>query len=72
MSRLFQNKTVDGINEHADVLSASGWNIILIISKVIITYMSNIYLTFIRPVLEYACEVWDGCYERDIEKLEYC
>ena len=32
--------------------------------------LSNIYLTFIRPVLEYACEVWDGCYERDIEKLE--
>jgi hypothetical protein len=28
--------------------------------------LSNIYLTFIRPVLEYACEVWDGCYERDI------
>ena len=23
--------------------------------------LSNIYLTFIRPVLEYACEVWDGC-----------
>jgi hypothetical protein len=21
--------------------------------------LSNIYLTFIRPVLEYACEVWD-------------
>jgi hypothetical protein len=32
--------------------------------------LSNIYLTFIIPVLEYACEVWDGCYERDIEKLE--
>ena len=32
--------------------------------------MSNINLAFIRPVLEYACEVWDGCYERDIEKLE--
>ena len=32
--------------------------------------LSNIYLTFIRPVLEYACEVWDGCYERYIEKLE--
>ena len=31
--------------------------------------MSNtsIYLTFIRPVLEYACEV---CYERDIEKIQ--
>jgi hypothetical protein len=32
--------------------------------------LSNIYLTFIRPVLEYACEVWDGCDERDIEKFE--
>jgi hypothetical protein len=32
--------------------------------------LSNMYLTFIRPVLEYACEVWHGCYERDIEKLE--
>jgi hypothetical protein len=32
--------------------------------------LSNINLAFIRPVLEYACEVWDGCYERDIEKLE--
>ena len=35
---------------------------------------NNIYLTFIRQVyiyvLEYACEVWDGCYERDIEELE--
>jgi hypothetical protein len=32
--------------------------------------LSNIYLTFIRPVLEYTCELWDGSYERDIEKLE--
>jgi hypothetical protein len=32
--------------------------------------LSNIYLTFIRPTLEYACEVWDGCFEREIEKLE--
>ena len=35
---------------------------------------NNIYLTFIRQVyiyvLEYGCEVWDGCYERDIEELE--
>jgi hypothetical protein len=31
---------------------------------------TSIYLTFIRPVLEYACEVWDGCFERDIEKIE--
>ena len=32
--------------------------------------LSHIYLTFIRPVMEYACEVWDGCLEKDAEKLE--
>ena len=32
--------------------------------------MSNIYLTFIRLLLEYACEDWDGCCEREIERLE--
>ena len=32
--------------------------------------LSNIYLTFIRPTLEYACEVWDGCFEREVAKLE--
>ena len=26
--------------------------------------LSNIFLTFIRPTLEYACEVWDGCFEQ--------
>ena len=32
--------------------------------------LANIYLTFIRPHLEYACEVWDGCFNREIDKLE--
>jgi hypothetical protein len=32
--------------------------------------LSNIYLTFIRPTLEYACEVWNGCFEREVAKLE--
>jgi hypothetical protein len=32
--------------------------------------LSNIDLTFIRPTLEYACEVWDGCFEREVAKLE--
>jgi hypothetical protein len=32
--------------------------------------LSNIYLTFIKPTLEYACEVWDGCFEREVAKLE--
>jgi hypothetical protein len=31
--------------------------------------LSNIYLTTTRPTLEYACEVWDGCFEREVVKL---
>ena len=31
--------------------------------------LSNIYLIVIRPTLEYACEVWDGCFEREVVKL---
>ncbi|PJE77993.1 hypothetical protein CI610_03077 [invertebrate metagenome] len=30
----------------------------------------RIYKTYILPVLEYACEVWDGCTSSDSEKLE--
>ena len=33
-------------------------------------YLSRIYLTFIRPVMEYACELWDGCSQQDSDKLE--
>ena len=32
--------------------------------------LSNIYLCFIRPVVEYACEVWDGCFEKEVKKLK--
>ena len=32
--------------------------------------LSNMHLTFIRPTSEYSCEVWDGCVEREIAKLE--
>ena len=32
--------------------------------------LSNIYLNFIMPTLEYACEVWDVCFEREVTKLE--
>lgn len=30
----------------------------------------RIYKSFILPILEYACEVWDGCTERDKQRLE--
>ena len=32
--------------------------------------LHKIYNTFILPLLEYACEVWDGCSKQDEEKLE--
>ena len=32
--------------------------------------LETIYFTFIRPKLEYACQIWDDCCERDKESLE--
>ena len=32
--------------------------------------MKKIYLTFIRPSLEYFCEVWDNCSQTDNDRLE--
>jgi hypothetical protein len=32
--------------------------------------LSKLYVTFVRPLLEYASVVWDGCSSAKIEKLE--
>ena len=32
--------------------------------------LNKIYVTYILPLLEYACELWDGCSTRDVNKLE--
>ena len=32
--------------------------------------LDKMYNTFILPILEYGCEVWDGCSKGDIDKLE--
>ena len=32
--------------------------------------LEKIYLTFIRPLVEYSCEVWDNCSQRDNDRLE--
>ena len=34
-------------------------------------YLARIYLTFIRPVMEYACELWDGCTQQEADNLEH-
>jgi hypothetical protein len=33
-------------------------------------FLENIYNTFIRPLLEYSCEVWDSCTVADAGRLE--
>jgi hypothetical protein len=35
-----------------------------------INYLEKNYLTFIRPVLEYASEVWDNCGQINSDRLE--
>jgi hypothetical protein len=32
--------------------------------------LNKIYVTYILPLLEYACELWVGCCSRDANKLE--
>ena len=32
--------------------------------------LEKIYLTFIRPLLEYSCKVWDNCSQTDNDRLE--
>lgn len=32
--------------------------------------LSKMYITFVRPILEYASVVWDGCSQHDNDKLE--
>ena len=34
------------------------------------TVLNKLYCTYIRPLLEYASEVWDGCNENDANRLE--
>jgi hypothetical protein len=33
-------------------------------------YLENNYLVFIRPILEYASEVWDNCRQTNCNRLE--
>jgi hypothetical protein len=33
-------------------------------------YLEKIYLVFIRPILEYASEVWDNCGQTNCNRLE--
>jgi hypothetical protein len=32
--------------------------------------LEKIHLAFIRPLLEYSCEIWDNCSQTDNDRLE--
>jgi len=32
--------------------------------------LETIYFTYILPLLEYACELWDGCTQQEYNKIE--
>jgi hypothetical protein len=32
--------------------------------------LEAIYFTYILPLLEYACELWDGCTQQEYNKIE--
>ena len=59
---------------HIDNICKSAFKEINIIKKLKYTLsrsaLNKIYNTFILPILEYACEVWDGCTKFDEDKLE--
>ena len=33
-------------------------------------FLRNLYLSFVRPILEYGSVVWDGCTSNDSDMLE--
>ena len=60
--------------KHIETIRGSAMKSINILRKLKYTRsrktLNKIYNTFILPLLEYACEVWDGCSKLDEEKLE--
>ena len=61
-------------SDHIDHICKSALKEINVVKKLKYTLsrsaLNKIYNTFILPLLEYACEVWDGCSKGDEEKLE--
>ena len=59
---------------HIDNITTSALKQVYVLRKLKFTLskkgLSDIYITFIRPFLEYACELWDGCFEYDSDKIE--
>ena len=61
-------------SNHIDNILASASKTIAIMKKMKYNLsrraLNQIYLSYVRPILEYSCIVWDGCTEQCSEKLE--
>ena len=62
------------MTKHIDKLIESATNQLNVVRKLKYrlnrNYLEKNYLTFIRPVLEYASEVWDNCGQINSDRLE--
>lgn len=61
-------------SKHIDIIIARATKQVAVLRKlkfiVSRNFLENIYITFIRPLLEYCCEVWDNCSITDSNRLE--
>ena len=61
------NKHIDEIIKKVSAYIATLRKLKLVLNR---HNLEKIYLTYIRPLLEYACEVWDNCGLINSNKLE--
>ena len=61
-------------SKHIDLITESASKQISFLRKIKYQFskqnLNILYCTYIRPLLEYASEVWDGCSQTDSNKLE--
>ena len=57
---------------HIDYILSKASKQVCVLRKFILKgeILEKIYLTFIRPLLEYSCEVWDNCSQTGHDRLE--
>ena len=61
-------------HSHIDNIISSASKVLGIMRKLKFTFsrtaLNQIFLSYILPVLEYSCVVWDGCTMQDINSLQ--
>ena len=61
-------------NKHIEIILGSAWKVVGIMRKMKFSLsrqaLNQIYLSYVRPVLEYSSIVWDGCTVQSSHSLE--